>query len=118
MYLGVLIVTFGLAVMIAAFVVVILASLGFILMAKDRADAENHRQGLGRHRLALETFDIGGEADTLGFATGECGSGAIEAEVMQADIDEEQETAHDLTQQIAGDFLLSSAELQRLEEVQ
>ena len=47
--------------------------------------------------------DLPGEADALGLAAGERRGGAVERQVVQADVEQEAEPAADLLEQLAGD---------------
>src|SRR3712207_5064268 len=55
--------------------------------------------------------DLAGEADALAFAAGEGAGGAVEVQVIEADIVEEAEALVDLLEDGAGDFLLLRIEL-------
>ena len=63
------------------------------------------------HQLAA---DLGGQPDALALATGEAGRGAVEAEVVEADVAEESEPFADLLERPAGDLHLTGAEVERL----
>ena len=47
--------------------------------------------------------DLAGQPDALGLAAGERGGGAVECQVVQADVGEEPEPAADLLEQLLGD---------------
>jgi hypothetical protein len=59
--------------------------------------------------------DLAGQADPLRFAAGEGRGGAIEAEVVEADVGEKAETAADFLQCFGGDRLLRVVEHQAAE---
>jgi hypothetical protein len=54
--------------------------------------------------------DLAREADALGFAAGEGRSGAVEAEVVEADVGEEAEAAADFFEGFGGDLPLGVVE--------
>ena len=55
--------------------------------------------------------DLAGEADALALAAGEGAAGAVEVEIVEADIVEEAEPLVDLLQDRAGDLVLGRGEL-------
>ncbi|MDH6227518.1 hypothetical protein M2169_004488 [Streptomyces sp. MJP52] len=61
--------------------------------------------------------DLGGQADALGLAAGERPGGAVEREVVQADVDQEAEPLVDLLEDALGDLLLAAGQLEPGQEV-
>ena len=61
--------------------------------------------------------DLAGEADALRFAAGERGGGAVEREVVEADVLQEAEAAADFFQDFGGDQFVVAFELQLAEEL-
>src|SRR4029077_3247018 len=55
--------------------------------------------------------DLGGQADALGFATGERGGGTVQAEVAKADGEQELNALGNFFQRALGDFLLALGKL-------
>src|SRR3712207_5630515 len=55
--------------------------------------------------------DLAGEADALALAAGESAGGAVEIQIIEADIVEEAEALVDLLEDGAGDFLVLGGEL-------
>src|SRR6266567_7252666 len=55
--------------------------------------------------------DLRGEADALGFAAGERGGGAVQAEIAEAHGEQEIDAFGDFFQRARGDFLLALGEL-------
>ena len=53
-----------------------------------------------------------GEADALGFATGEGGGGAVELEVTESNLIEEVEALHNLGENVAADFKVAPGEFE------
>ena len=53
--------------------------------------------------------DLAGQADALGLAAGERRGGAVERQVVQADVEQEAEPAADLLEHFVGDRLLDAA---------
>src|SRR5467141_4379845 len=51
--------------------------------------------------------DLGGEADALGLAAGKCGGGAIQAEVAEADGEQEIDAFGDFFKRARSDFVLA-----------
>ena len=62
--------------------------------------------------------DLAGKTDPLRLATGEGGGGAIQGEVVQADVDQELQSATDLLHEFARDHRLPLRQFDRLEEAQ
>ena len=60
--------------------------------------------------------DLAGQADPLALAAGERRRAAGQAQVVEADVDQELEPVADLADEVAGDVLLVAVELQPLEE--
>ena len=61
--------------------------------------------------------DLAGQPDALRFAAGERGGGAIEREIIEADVDEEAEAAADFLDGFFGDFFAGGVEDQIIEEL-
>ena len=60
--------------------------------------------------------DLAGEAQALGLAAGEGGRGAVEREVLQADVLEEIEALADLLKRLLGDLAARAGEVEPGEE--
>ena len=81
-----------------------------------RAGAGRWRARRGRRATPTRRgADLGGEADALGFAAGEGGGGAVEREVVEADVLQEAQALFDLAQDQAGDVAVGVGELDLLE---
>ncbi len=61
--------------------------------------------------------DLGGEPDALGLAAGEGARGAVQREVVQADVHQELQPLVDLLEDPLGDLLLAGVELHLAQEV-
>ena len=61
--------------------------------------------------------DLGGQPDTLRFATGECARAAVQAEISDADSFEERESLPDLLEHPSPDEPLPRAEIQFLQKL-
>ena len=55
--------------------------------------------------------DLGGEADALGFATGERSGGTIETEIAEADGEKKLDALGDFLERTGGDFFLAGGEM-------
>ena len=55
--------------------------------------------------------DLGGQPDALGLAAGEGARGAVQREVVQADVDQEPQPLVDLLEHPLGDLLVAGVEL-------
>src|SRR4051794_30275672 len=74
-------------------------------MEADRGFVENVQHA------AEAAADLAGEADALGFAAGESGSGAAKREVVEAHVNEKREPVIDFADQFPGNFLFIRGEL-------
>ena len=63
------------------------------------------------------TANLGGKADPLRLASGEGGGRAVEAQVVEPDVDEELEAGTDLFHDPGGDHLLARGQLEPVEQV-
>src|SRR5690606_2462691 len=63
------------------------------------------------HDAAELRAELAGEADPLGLAAGEGGAGAVEGEVVEADVEEEGQARGDLPQGALGDRPLRAGSL-------
>src|SRR5690606_7465485 len=61
--------------------------------------------------------DLGGQADSLRLTARERAGGAVEREVVEADVEEELEALLDLLEHPLGDLSLAVAQLDRAQEV-
>jgi hypothetical protein len=73
---------------------------------------------VGVEHASQTAADLTGQADALGLAAGERGSGPVQRQVVEAHVHQELQAVADLPEQLPRHLLLRAVQLERAEQVQ